>query len=83
MNTLLSSLIIASSLVVTAAYGASPHPVGKWCKADQESLCSGMEWGTGLGKCLHEKSSSVSDLCKKHHPKLFGSAPPTSNTSGQ
>ena len=83
MRNIYSLVVLLSTFLSLTAVAGKVHPVGKWCKADQESLCAGMEWGTGLGKCLHEKAASVSALCKQHHPKLFGATAPAANSTGE
>ena len=52
----------------TAIKGAPPAGAGMAmhgaCKADATKLCPGMEAGSGLFKCMHEKEAQVSTECK-------------------
>jgi hypothetical protein len=34
------------------------------CRQDAEKLCSGLTWGKGLGKCLKEHKTELSDKCQ-------------------
>ena len=62
------SAFSVSAFADSAIKGAPPTGAGMDmhgpCKTDAAKLCPGMEAGTGLFKCMHEKESQFSTECK-------------------
>jgi hypothetical protein len=55
--------LVLAALGASTSVFAGSNKMGP-CRQDAEKLCSGLTWGKGLGKCMKEHKSDLSNACQ-------------------